>query len=286
MNITTALKLGRISNLPTVWTNVLVGCALVNPQFSNWTAVLTALAISLFYIAGMLLNDVFDFQWDRQNQVPRPLVLGDADRREVIIFSLACIFAGIALLLSAAPGRQVPVVLVSVLTLLGLMILYNWKHKQWRHSSWIMGGCRCMVYVIAGAMVGGGNQQLLLAGISLAAYIAGTTYLARAEHNNRLQYYWPMLFLFLPLLYAIYLGKSFVWTYFMVAMGLIWLLMAIWQLIPRPQRRVSRSIAALLAGICLIDACILLALQQYGFSLSALFAFILCLTMQKYIAAT
>ncbi len=286
MNFSTALKLGRVSNLPTVWTNVLVGCALVNTQFSIWGAVATALAMSLFYVAGMFLNDVFDFNWDRQNKIPRPLVLGDVSRNEVVFFSLASIFSGLVLLLSAVPKQQVPAVLVSVLTLLGLIVLYNWKHKQWRYCPWIMGACRGMVYITAGVMVGSGNQRLLLAGLCLAAYIAGITYLAKAEHSNRLRFYWPITLLFLPLLYAAFLGKYSVWTYFMIAMNIAWLLMAIRQLLPRPERQVSRAVAALLAGICLIDACILLALQQHGFSLLALFAFILCLVMQKRIAAT
>ena len=59
----TALRLGRVSNLPTVWTNVIAGAALATLEIP-WKAVVpVALAASLLYVAGMFLNDAFDVRW-------------------------------------------------------------------------------------------------------------------------------------------------------------------------------------------------------------------------------
>ena len=56
----THLKLGRVSNLPTVWTNVLAGTILGGGDAGGARTVLVALAMSMFYIGGMYLNDYCD----------------------------------------------------------------------------------------------------------------------------------------------------------------------------------------------------------------------------------
>src|SRR5687768_10756602 len=56
-------ELGRISNLPTTISNVLVGCAIgaaSGGAWRWWIIPLLAVAIASFYIAGMALNDLAD----------------------------------------------------------------------------------------------------------------------------------------------------------------------------------------------------------------------------------
>ncbi|ERO63418.1 hypothetical protein P308_29350 [Pseudomonas piscis] len=79
--LTTWLTLGRVSNLPTVWTNAAAAALLASsattldpPSPLVWTLLLVAL--SALYLAGMLLNDLLDADWDRRHQNPRPIVLG------------------------------------------------------------------------------------------------------------------------------------------------------------------------------------------------------------------
>ena len=55
------LRLGRVSNLPTVWTNVLAGVALAGGVLGvGTTRSRLGIALSLFYVGGMYLNDAFD----------------------------------------------------------------------------------------------------------------------------------------------------------------------------------------------------------------------------------
>ena len=60
----TLLILGRVSNLPTVWTNTLAGCALAGAAVGPGRLALLAIAFSLLYTGGMYLNDAFDRVWD------------------------------------------------------------------------------------------------------------------------------------------------------------------------------------------------------------------------------
>lgn len=282
----TALKLGRVSNLPTVWTNTLVGAALVNPGFDVFTVFTAAIALSLLYIAGMFLNDVFDLEWDRRHQSGRPLVAGEAKVSEALGLSVAFLGLALALLILATePDRRFHV-LVGAAALIGLIMLYDWKHKQWAVGPWLMGGCRLLVYLIAGAAVGAWNQQILVAGLCLLGYIAGITYVARLEHLNALHGLWPVALLFVPTGFVLYLGFNDVWSWLLAAALLYWLVRAVWRLMPGKRRRVPQAVGALLAGIALVDTAILTALQQQGAALLAASCFGLCLLGQRKIAAT
>ncbi len=53
------LTLCRVSNLPTVWTNVLAAGLLAGGPFMPAPFFMLALALSCFYLAGMSLNEVF-----------------------------------------------------------------------------------------------------------------------------------------------------------------------------------------------------------------------------------
>ena len=60
MSLSVWLRLGRVSNLPTVWSNVLTGLALVGALQPDASLLVLVLALSLFYVGGMYLNDAFD----------------------------------------------------------------------------------------------------------------------------------------------------------------------------------------------------------------------------------
>src|SRR6476469_402781 len=64
----TLLRLGRISNLPTVWTNVIAGAVIAGGASGASEIALVALAMSAFYVGGMYLNDFFDRAIDAQER--------------------------------------------------------------------------------------------------------------------------------------------------------------------------------------------------------------------------
>src|SRR5215469_15374724 len=76
------LVLGRVSNLPTVWSNCLaawlLGGAGPRPRFFCLT-----LGATLLYTAGMFLNDAFDAGFDRQYRPERPIPSGLISRPTV-----------------------------------------------------------------------------------------------------------------------------------------------------------------------------------------------------------
>jgi len=289
VRFSTAIQLGRVSNLPTVWTNTLAAFAFVSATPSGFYLFVALLTFSLFYLGGMFFNDAFDAQWDREHDIQRPIVKGETDVREVSYFAIAFFFSALCLLLIIAEPSQKMATFFAAIALISGILLYDWKHKQWAHSAWLMGACRLLLYLSAALLIAPANLLLWLAGLSLMAYIAGITYLARSEHLNQLYQNWPILLLLTPSLLAIvllfYIGPALI-PALMIAATLLWLFKAIRKLLPGEQRNVPQAIGALLAGLCLIDASFLLVLNQTGFGVLAIFAFLLCLLLQRKIAAS
>jgi 4-hydroxybenzoate polyprenyltransferase len=140
------LLLARVSNLPTVWKNVLA--AYVVAGASRESLAVASIALSLFYVAGMFLNDAFDAAFDAAVRADRPIPAGDVSRTEVFAVGAALMAAG-ALLLAWLPYR-LPALMWGAA--LGAAILfYDYQHKGRSFGPVVMGACRALVYATAAA---------------------------------------------------------------------------------------------------------------------------------------
>lgn len=286
----TLLILGRVSNLPTVWTNVAVGWFLCG---GGWTAELgwIVAGISLLYVGGMTMNDAFDAKWDQENAPERPIPAGQISHRATWAVYLAETIAGIAIL-----SRLTSVNELLIGGLILSITLYNILHKHWKGSVILMGLCRAFVYIAAGSAVATQTSSLEVATIlfvvagAVVLYIAGITLAARNEHLdspvgnsflNRILLMLPVLF---PLLgfrtvptNPLYLGIA--------AVGVI----GVWAWIVLSRKalaeKIPRGIAFLIAGIAFNDAAIL-AFADWRAASAALACFALTLGLQRVVPAT
>ena len=97
--IKTFLELCRISNLPTVWSNALVGvCAVLAPGLGLASALRLAwplmIAMSLFYVGGMILNVAVDAPVDARERPSRPIPSGRIPRAQAFMMAVACLCGG------------------------------------------------------------------------------------------------------------------------------------------------------------------------------------------------
>src|SRR5213596_1799456 len=89
----TWLVLGRVSNLPTVWSNCLAGWWLGGGgNFAKLPFLIAG--VTLLYIGGMFLNDAFDEQFDRQHRKERPIPSGQISAGHVWRWGFALLAAG------------------------------------------------------------------------------------------------------------------------------------------------------------------------------------------------
>src|SRR5438874_3333305 len=95
----TLLRLGRVSNLPTVWTNVIAAATISNAAANIADVALVGLAMTAFYVGGMYLNDFFDRDIDARERPGRPIHAGDISAGAVSTIAFALLAVGVALLL-------------------------------------------------------------------------------------------------------------------------------------------------------------------------------------------
>jgi len=275
------LRLGRVSNLPTVWTNVLAGVVLAGADPASVLVIPALLGASLLYVGGMYLNDAFDAEIDARHRSSRPIPAGLIQRQTVYRAGFGMLAAGVLLFLLC--GWQAG---LAALVLAGLIVFYNWHHKANPLSPVVMGLCRFMVYVAAGtALTGSLADAPWLGAALLLSYLVGLTYAAKQEHLNELGSAWPLACLALPLVYGLtLLGTG--WLAVLIWLGLAaWVVLALSYLFQRP-RVVPRAVVALIAGISLLDALLCAGSGAPAAAILCVAGFALTLALQRLVPGT
>lgn len=283
------LRLARVSNLPTVWTNALVGTVLAGAE-DTARILVVIVALSLFYTAGMLLNDAFDHAIDARERPQRPIPSGEVALETVLAVGFAGLLAGLIVLLLAAHGF-VPATgsrpLLAGLALAGAILLYDWHHKGNPLSPLLMASCRLLAYLTAGYAVATMLPGALwLAALAGGCHVVGLTYVARQENLTRLENLWPLALLAVPLLYGLWLATHAVlpavlWLGFAACLGaaLSWLRR-------RGPGDVPRAVVTLIAAIALLDGLFLAAAGRAGLAVLAALLFALTLALQRWVRGT
>ncbi|MBX8531279.1 UbiA family prenyltransferase [Pseudomonas cichorii] len=290
-SLKTWMTLGRVSNLPTVWTNTLAAAllassagALAPPSFLVWGLLLVVL--SLLYLFGMLLNDLLDADWDQKNDNPRPITLGLVSRQQVALAVGALILVAAVAILGLSQLIEEPDWLLgSAALLLGFILAYNILHKKYPHSVWLMGACRSALYLTAAASLSVPPEPIWLCAALLGAYISGLTYLARKEHRNQLLSRFPLILMLSPLILVSYASNGMFWLVLLI--WLVWLGRNYWRHLANPQHRQVRAfIGAGLAALPLFDAMVLALADQPWGSLLCVLVFFLLPRFQRWIKPT
>jgi 4-hydroxybenzoate polyprenyltransferase len=286
------LKLGRVSNLPTVWTNGLTGLVLGGGALLDPRTLPLLIALSLFYVAGMYLNDAFDAEIDQKERPERPIPSGAIDLRTVFAASFVMFMVGLCLLTwigFVAEGGTGGWPSLAGLVLVISIVAYDWHHKQNPFSPYIMGVCRMMVYIAAGlCFLVPPSAWLLLAAVLLFSYLIGLTYIAKQENQSEIDSLQPALLLALPLLYGAYMifaHASFTLVAAFVAL-LVVVVIAMWMLSRRLPGDIGLAVSVLIAGICLVDAMFLASAGETVLAWWAIAGFALTLLLQRVVPGT
>jgi 4-hydroxybenzoate polyprenyltransferase len=284
-----ALRLGRVSNLPTVWTNTATGIVLAGGALASPATLPLLLALSLFYVGGMYLNDAFDARIDAIERPERPIPSGRVSARAVLTAGFAMLALGVLLLLWIGYGLAGtgPWPGLGGLALAGAIVLYDWHHKANPLSPALMGLCRVLVYLAAGLAFAVPPPAILwLAALLLLCYLIGLTYIAKQENLGEVRNLWPLLFLAAPLIYALIHAPASPTGGVMFALFAIWVGVALWFLRRRRPGDVPRAVVSLIAGIALLDAVLIAAAGAPAIAWLAFAGFVLTLALQRLVPGT
>ncbi len=279
----TLLKLGRVSNLPTVWTNVLAGAVLSGGDWRNAKLGVMFVAMSLFYIGGMYLNDYFDRAIDERERPERPIPSGDIAAFAVAAIGFVLIGAGAFATAAMGPAAAAMAALLAV-----SIVAYDWHHKGNPFAPVVMGACRALVYgATATALSSGITIFTAVAAVAVGAFVAGLTYAARQENLDQVGNLWPLLLLISPLGVAVGVFHQGVAALAIYLAQAVCIAASVYLLAKRPGvGAVSRAVGLLIAGISLCDAAIMASVGAIVPALVALVGFPLTLVAQKYVAGT
>ena len=278
----TLLVLGRVSNLPTVWSNCLAGWLLGGGGHGGIFSWL-CFGATFLYLGGMTLNDAFDAAFDQQHRPERPIPSGAISPGAVWLWGLGWLALGLLCLVSWGRSTNTLAAL-----LVGCILVYDAVHKIFAFSPLLMAACRFLLLLVAASMARHGVTGLAIwSALALASYIVGLSYLARKESTQAALQYWPCLFLAAPVVLALLVNRGGFRLRGMMlcAVLALWMVNCLRHVFGSGQRNIGRSVGGLLAGIVLVD---LLAVgygpSATGLAFIGLFA--LALLFQRFIPAT
>jgi 4-hydroxybenzoate polyprenyltransferase len=171
------LLLARVSNLPTVWTNVIAGAALAGVAMHTPLVTGVALAVSCWYAAGMWMNDACDASIDAVQRSDRPIPNGDVTRREVWIGTVLLTLAGVVILFAAHADRAA---WPWVALLAAAISYYDVRHKGDPFGPAAMGLCRGLIYVISASALGQSRAlPVWIGALVLIIYVLSLTWVGK-----------------------------------------------------------------------------------------------------------
>jgi len=286
------LRLGRVSNLPTVWSNTIAGVCLgwaglyngeplATHEFPGMAQlVLSMLAFSLIYVGGMFLNDAYDAEIDAKERADRPIPAGIVSRRQVFFAGFAVLIVGVLIVavITAAftdsasasgsnPARSPLAAVLSASALAAMVVLYDLWHKNNPLSPLLMGICRALVYVTAAFIVTGFaiSSPLVLGVVALLGYLIGLTAIAKQEHLQSLKSFWPLVLLFMPPMIAVWLSAEFsAWVFVVIVLFTLWIVYVVRALVENKPGAIPRCVVMMIAAISLVDMLMVAAVAVLG----------------------
>lgn len=176
------LRMVRVSSFGTAPSDVLAGFVIVGGVVSaqsGWLLTALCVASMLLYWGGLVLNDLLDYEQDREHRPGRALAAGDVSRPVAVAVLVVC-FGG-ALALAFAQGSAVGWAATSVMA---AVILYDVLLKSNDFAAAAgMGLCRALNLAV-GMIAAGGLASLAGAAPALLlyfVYIAALTIVGRSE---------------------------------------------------------------------------------------------------------
>ncbi len=174
--------LARAGNFPSVASNVLAALVLSAAIGPRWpaatTLALAVLAGCLIYAGGATFNDVADAEIDARDRPERAIPQRLISRSGAAGIASLEMIAGLGLLVWAGASA------VWAAALAVTILAYDWIHKRWSGSVFLMAGCRALLALTLATLPGQRAGIYFWAWVgALFVYIVTLSVLARRENK-------------------------------------------------------------------------------------------------------
>ncbi len=301
----TYAELVRLPNVFTAASDVLMGYLFVHSTLEPWWTVTSLVAAScLLYMAGMVLNDYFDFDIDRRERPHRPLPSGRMARTTAARLGWALLVLGVLLAAGAglARGRLRTAVVAGMLAV--AIAVYDGLVKRTPLAPAIMGACRGL-NVLLGMSTVAAPWRLAswIVAAAMACYVTGITWFARREaaHSSRV----PLIGGLLVMLCGLALWAAFPswlepgfsgqpvlalpvgpWRMLSLAIAASVLWRAAWAVVEPEPARIQAAVRHAILSLIMLDASVVLALRGWEHALPVALLVLPALFLGRWIYST
>ena len=239
----------RTPNIPSVACNVLTGILLASiaAPIHIPNAITAITSGILLYLAGNLLNDWHDRDWDALHRRERALPKNIFKPSSYLTLAIACCLAALASI--AAHPRSLAI----AANILGLILIYTKSHKS---SAWAiipMGLCRALLPVLGYFVCShqAVTPNLILISAALLIHTCGLSLVARSESKPSRLFLFAYPLVVATACLATHINNSSDWIKLWPAAlpYLLWTFLALILL----RRSAFTGVSMLLAGIPLVD---------------------------------
>jgi len=262
-------QLVRFPGIFTTFTNILVGYFFVNSTNIEWLSLAPLLCISGFlFLAGMSLNDYFDYKIDKLDRPTRPLPSDKIKRKNALLLGIA--FLIIANLFSAYSGVQT---LTISLIMTFLIIIYDTKTKSIPLLGIVNLSSIRFLNIILGTTILSLSYEVISVAIPIAVFVGGISVLAKNEigNNSRKAEITNILCILFTIFYVIVLTYKDGFEHF-VLLGLF----GVFTLLPnyifssRKNLNIQKRVTYQLYAIIILDSSLIMAFSEMLFAILAL----------------
>jgi hypothetical protein len=180
------LQLTRFPNVFTAVSNIAAAYLLTHRDLSDWpTLTLLILSSSLLYLAGMVLNDVFDVAKDTVERPMRPIPSGRVPLEFAKRLGFGLLAGGVALAGAVSAMHETPTPVLVAVVLAVAVVLYDGPLKSTPLAPAAMGLCRFLNVLLGLSLAATGvfnwHPMHWLVALGVGVYITGVTLFARTE---------------------------------------------------------------------------------------------------------
>ena len=181
------LRLLRIPNLPSAVSNILMAYLLVNQTWTPTLAlVLLIVASAAMYSAGMVLNDVFDYEVDLEQRPERPIPSGAISKSLATSVGFTLLIGGVVIAslcgASFGGGPSWAWRTGALATILAIcIVLYDGPLKRTFLAPFLMGGCRTLNILMGASTFHGISQSEEFSAAGAGVVGAGPEMFANSE---------------------------------------------------------------------------------------------------------
>jgi 4-hydroxybenzoate polyprenyltransferase len=295
----TLAELVRLPNVFTALADIGLGwmvCWITVSPGSSWDSFLLLMFTSAFlYSAGMVWNDFFDLEQDREERPSRPIPSGRISRSAAAIIGVVLLLLGLSSAALVPEDGYAALILAGILV--GAILLYDGWLKRTPLGPVGMGSCR-FLNVLLGLSPATSEQvpwgfRIYLAGV-VGLYIVGVTWFARTEarysKRNALMGAAGVMFAALAGALAVpvlidHATTSWLFPYLLVALGFLVGIPAAKAIEQPKQAFVQAAVKRAIFGLVVLDAVLATAIAG-AFGLVLLVLLLPAMYLGRYVYST